>query len=117
MTAATTIGLSTATAGRRRWWSGRAGDVVASAPTDVEFTWANRRHGTAGFARWTAAVGQRIADHGLDSSFRELNNLIGVARRTGVAPVAVEVLADPTESDTARMRAFAHVVSALVTPE
>jgi hypothetical protein len=117
MTAATTFGLNVAPTGRRRWWSGRARDVVASPPTDTEFTWANRRPGTAGFVRWTADLGQRIADHGLDSSTRDLNNLIGVARRTGVAPVAVEVLADPTERDTARMRAFAHVVSALVTAE
>jgi hypothetical protein len=112
MTAATTIGLNAPTTGRRRW--GRAHDVVASPPTEIEFTWANRRPGTAGFARWAAAVGQRVADHGLDSSTRDLDNLIGAARRSGVAPVAVEVLADPTEPDPARMRAFAAVVSALV---
>jgi hypothetical protein len=112
MTAATTIGLNVPTTRRRRW--GRAQDVVASPPTDIEFTWSNRRPGTAGFALWAAAVGQRIADDGLDNSTRDLNNLIGVARRMGVAPVAVDVLADPTEPDTARMRAFAAVVSALV---
>jgi hypothetical protein len=115
MTAATTIRLdaATTTTGRRRWWR-RAHDVVASPPTDIEFTWANRRPGTDGFAQWAAAAGQRIADHGLGSSTRDLNNLIGIARRAGVAPVVVVVLDDPTEPDTARMRAFAAVVSALV---
>jgi hypothetical protein len=114
MTAATTIRLNAVTTGRRgrRW--GHAQDVVVSPPADIEFTWANRRPGTAGFSRWAAAVGQHIADHGLDSSPRDLNSLIGVARRAGVAPVAVDVLCDPTEPDAARMRAFAVVVSALV---
>jgi hypothetical protein len=116
MTAVTTIGLNAVTTGRRRWRGARAQDAVASPPADIEFTWSNRRPGTAGFARWAAAVGQRIAEHGLDCAARDLNNLIGIARRAGVAPVAVDVLANPSEPDTARTRAFAAVVSALVDP-
>jgi hypothetical protein len=112
MTAITTI-VPTADITPRRRWS-RSRDLVSSPPVNIEFTWANRRPGTAGFARWTAAVGQRIADHGLNSSTGDVNNLIGVARQAGVAPVAVDVLADPTEPDAARLRAFALVVSALV---
>jgi hypothetical protein len=99
------------------WWrrcSRRGHDVIVSAPADIEFTWANRRPGTPGFARWTAAVGQRIDAHGLAATANDVDTLIGVARRMGVAPVAVDVLADPTESDPARRGAFAAVVAALV---
>jgi hypothetical protein len=96
----------------RQW--GRTQDTISSPAAEVEFTWANRRPGTAGFARWAAAVGQRIDENGLDDATRDLSNLVGVARRLGVAPVAVEVLADSTEPDPARLRAFATVVSALV---
>lgn len=100
---------------RRRWRRPR--DVVAAEPAAVEFTWANRRPGTAGFARWTAAVGQRIDEHGLAATTHELDNLVAVARRLGVAPVATDVLADSTQPEPARHRAFAHVVSALVNTE
>jgi hypothetical protein len=97
-----------------RWRSRRAHDVVVSVPADIEFTWANRRPGTPGFARWTAVIGQRIDAHGLAATADDVDNLIGVARRKGVAPLAVDVLADPIESDPARRRAFAAVVAALV---
>ena len=87
--------------------------MVVSAPADIEFTWDNRRPGTPGFAMWTAAVGRRIDENGLGATSDAVNNLIGVARRMGVAPVAVDVLADSTEPDPARRRAFAAVVAAL----
>ena len=107
----TTIATARTPAARRRWR--RAPDVAAAEPTLVHFTWANRRPGTAGFARWTDFVGQRIAEHGVTATGREVDNLVAVARRLGVAPVAVDVLADATQAEPARCRAFAHVVSAV----
>ena len=114
MTTALTLRPTETASTWRRWRSRRAHDVVVSAPADIEFTWANRRPGTPGFARWTAAVGQRIDAHGLASTADDVDNLIGVARRMGVPSVAVDVLADPIASDPARRRAFTAVVAALV---
>jgi hypothetical protein len=99
----------------RRWLRRRDHDaLVASRPADIKFTWGNRHPGTAGFARWAAAAGQRIAEHGLNASTRDVDDVIGVARQCGVAPVAVSILADTREPEPARLRAFAVVVSALV---
>jgi hypothetical protein len=111
MTTVITTAHTTTRRRRRRL----ATHVVPSAPAAVEFTWDNRRPGTAGFARWTAAVGQRINAHGLAATARDLDNLVAVARRLGVAPVAVDVLADPNQAEPDRCRAFALVVSALTT--
>ena len=72
--------------------------------------------GETGFAQWSAAIGQRIDEHGLSVVAGELDQLLAVARRRGVAPVAAEVLADPTQPEPARYRAFAIVVSALFVP-
>ena len=82
----------------------------------VHFTWDNRCPGTAGFARWTAFVGQRISEHGLTAAAREVDTLVAVARRLGIASAAVDVLADDTQPEPARCRAFAHTVSALTRP-
>ena len=87
--------------------------VVAEAPV-VEFTWANRRPGTDGFARWTAQLGARIDEQGLDAVADDVAKLVATARRHGVALVATAVLADPAQPEPARHRAFAHVTSALV---
>ena len=100
-------------AARRRW---RRAPDVATAPTVVHFTWDNRCPGTAGFARWTAFVGQRISEHGLTAAAREVHTLVAVARRLGIASAAVDVLADDTQPEPARCRAFAHTVSALTRP-
>jgi hypothetical protein len=108
----TTIATVRPPADRRRWR--RAPDAVTAAPAVVHFTWANRRPGTAGFARWAACVGQRIDEHGLAATAREVDNIVAVARGLDVAPIAVDVLADPTQAEPARCRAFAHVVSALL---
>lgn len=89
--------------------------VVTTRPAAVEFTWGNRRPGTAGFARWAAAVGERIDERGLGANAGDVNNLVATARRLGVATVAADVLADSSQPEPARLRAFAHVVSALVT--
>jgi hypothetical protein len=110
-TAAVPITATTATA-RRRWSRSRTQDVASSEPASITFTWGNRRPGTAGFARWTALIGQLISDHGLAAS-REVDNLFDVARRSGVATVAVQVLSDSSQPEVARCRAFAVVVSAL----
>jgi hypothetical protein len=97
---------------RRRWL--RTTAAVAERET-VEFTFGNRRPGSLGFARWTACVGQRIADHGLAANARDIDSLVGAALTAGVVPAAVGVLADPAEPDVARFRAFAVVASALRT--
>jgi hypothetical protein len=113
MTTATLPITATTSTARRRWR--RTQDIATSEPASIEFTWANRRPGTAGFARWTAFVGQRINDHGLVAATREVDNLVEVARQLAVATVAVDVLSDSTQPEPARCRAFAVVVSALTT--
>ena len=105
-----------ATKTRRRWRRDRH-VVVETEPAAFEFTWSNRRPGTAGFARWAVFVGRRIAEDGLAAHTRELDNLVAVARRLGVAQVEVDVLVDPSEPESARRRVVAHVVSSLVTTE
>ena len=77
--------------------------VVAEAPV-VEFTWANRRPGTDGFARWTAQLGARIDEQGLDAVADDVDKLVATARRHGVALVAAGVLADPAQPEPARHR-------------
>jgi hypothetical protein len=101
------------TTARRRWR--RVREVVPSAPPAIEFTWDNRRPGTAGFRRWTVALGERIESHGLAATSGDVDNLVAVARRLGVASAAADVLADPSEPEPARCQAFALVVSALHT--
>jgi hypothetical protein len=113
MTTAIVHHPSIPTPDRRRWRLRRAPNTAA-APADIEFTWDNRRPGTIGFARWAAAVGQRIDRHGLSESSRDVNNLIGIARRSEVSSTVADVLADSNEPDPARLRAFASIVSALV---
>ena len=114
-TSTTTIGSTARNTARRRWlWRQDRDALVPCGPADIEFTWDNRHPGTAGFARWAEAAGQRIAEHGLNASTRDVDNVIGVARQSGVAPVAVSVLADATAPEPARLRAFAVVVSALI---
>jgi len=111
MTTATLPITATTSTARRRW--NRTQDIASSEPGSIKFTWANRRPGTEGFARWTAFVGQRINDHGLLAATREVDNLVDVARQSGISPVAVDVLADPTQPEPARCRAFRLVVTAL----
>lgn len=104
---------TTNTPGARTATRRRARDVVAIKPA-AALTWDDRPPSTAGFPRWAAAVGHRIDEHGLAAVTRELDHVVAVARRHGVAPVAADVLADSTQPEPARQRAFAHVVSALV---
>ncbi len=46
----------------------------------------------------------------------QVAELVALAHRTGVVPVATEVLADPGEPEPARLQAFAHVIAALDPP-
>ena len=97
---------------RRPWWrSWPVADVetVAVEPVAVE-----PRPGTVGFVRWAAQLGERIDEHGLAATSGDVEMLVAIARRLGVASVATGVLADPSHPTPARHRAFAHVVAALV---
>jgi hypothetical protein len=104
---------------RRAWSRGRrrratsATPVAATAPT-TELTWENRRPGSPGFARWAADIGHHIDQHGLTALAPAIDSLVVLADHLGVAPVASKVLADPTEPEPARLRAFALVVQAIL---
>jgi hypothetical protein len=50
-----------------------------------------------------------IEARGLTGVEKELRRVVERARSSGVSPVLVDVLADPTEPEVARMRAFGHV--------
>jgi hypothetical protein len=43
-------------------------------------------------------------------STRELDLLLGRARRQGVTPILIAIVADPTEPDVARLRAFGRIL-------
>ncbi len=103
--------VPTTRARRRRWRR----DVSGAETTAVAFTWANRQPGTPGFARWAAQLGELVDAEGIAAAAGDIDKLVTVARRFGVVPVAVDVLADPTAPEPARDRAFARVVAALVT--
>jgi hypothetical protein len=113
MTTAITLRPAARTSDRRRHWWRRSHDGTVAPAADVEFTWANRQPGTVGFERWLATVGQRLDQDGLAACAHDVDNVVGTARRLGVAPVASAVLADPSEPEPARLRAFAAVASAL----
>jgi|EndMetStandDraft_5_1072996.scaffolds.fasta_scaffold671366_1 hypothetical protein len=87
--------------------------AVAEAPDAAEFTWANRRPGTRGFARWTATLDRRIDERGLDACTRDICKLAAVAIRSAISSDAVQALIDVTQPDAVRRRAFARVISEL----
>ena len=92
----------------------RTAATVASAPPRVELMWTNMPAGSPGFARWAADVGHQIDQHGLTATASAIDALVILANQLGVAPIAVRVLADPTEPEPARLRAFARVMQAVV---
>ena len=102
------------------WWASRrtrrhaTADAPPNKPARVELTWANRRPGSAGFARWAGSVAHRIDARGLDATASEVTALVALARPLGAAPIAVEVLADPAQPEATRLEAFANVVAVLV---
>ena len=91
--------------------------ILATEPAAAALRWADRRPRPAGFDGWAAAVGQRLEDRGLAAITGDLDELVTRARRLGVARVAADVLADVSQPEPARYRAFAHVVAALVAAE
>jgi hypothetical protein len=68
-----------------------------------------------GFHAWTRWLGEEIADDRISAVELHLGALARAGRRAQVVPAACAVLADPTQPDIARARAFAKVVSALTT--
>jgi hypothetical protein len=63
-----------------------------------------------------AELADRLATHGPAALERELRGLIRDARRHGVTPVLVTILADPVQPDVARQRAFGRIVAELDRP-
>jgi hypothetical protein len=66
-----------------------------------------------GFHTWTRWLGQELADDRIAFVELHLGALARAGRRAQVRPASCSVLADPTQPDIARARAFALVVSAL----
>ncbi len=91
--------------------------LLATEPAAAALRWADRRPRPAGFDGWAGAVGQRLEDRGLAAVTGDLDELVTLARRLGVARVAADVLVDAAQPEPARYRAFAHVVAALVAAE
>jgi hypothetical protein len=58
-------------------------------------------------------LAHRLATHGPAGLQRELLRLIRDARRHGVTPLLVTILADPREPDVARQRAFGRILAEL----
>jgi len=115
MTTSAAAGLVRGPSIRRRWRP-VAIEAVTAPSAPVELTWSNRRPGSPGFAGWAEYAGERIDAHGLSAATHEVQALVTLARSLGAAPVAVEVLADASQPEPARLRAFAHVVQAILRP-
>jgi hypothetical protein len=54
-----------------------------------------------------------LSSDGLDGHEGSIRQVVTAARAAGVSPVVVGVLADPSEPEVARLRAFGQVVTAL----
>ena len=67
--------------------------------------------GTTEFRRWSAWLGQCLAEHGPATIEAHLTELASLARH--LEPVCSDVLDDVAAPDVARARAFAKVVAAL----
>jgi hypothetical protein len=63
-----------------------------------------------------ADLAERLATDGPVALQRELRCLIREARRHGVTPLLVTILADPSQPDVARQRAFGRVLAELERP-
>jgi hypothetical protein len=107
-------GLGHDRAGTSRRASRRARAATLVAAPVAEPSTASRHPGSDSFAHRAAELGHRIDECGLAAVSGDVRSLISMARHQGVALVAAGVLADPTQPEPARVRAFAHVVSALV---
>jgi hypothetical protein len=69
------------------------------------------------FESWTRWLGEEIAAERITSVEPHLCELAGAGHSLGVVPASCDVLADPTQPDVARARAFAKVVSAITAAE
>lgn len=67
--------------------------------------------GTTEFRRWSAWLGQCLAEHGPETIEAHLTELARLARH--LEPVCSDILDDASAPDVARARAFAKVVAAL----
>jgi hypothetical protein len=65
------------------------------------------------FESWTRWLGDEITADRISSVEPHLGELACAGDSLGVAPASCDVLADPTQPDVARARAFAKVVSAI----
>ncbi len=63
-----------------------------------------------------AKLADRLATHGPAALQSELRRLIRDARRHGVTPLLVTILADPAQPDVARQRAFGRILAELERP-
>ena len=61
-------------------------------------------------------LADRLATHGPAVLHSELRRLIRDARRHGVTPLLVTILADTAQSDVARQRAFGRILAELERP-
>ena len=96
-----------------RWWHRATAEVVAPEPAPIALTWGNRRPGSAGFARWCDFVAHRIDAEGVGSHSAEIDALVEIARSAGAVPEVTAILADASQPEPARARAFGRVVEAL----
>jgi hypothetical protein len=64
-----------------------------------------------------AELADRLATQGPAALQRELRRLIRDARRRGVTPLLVTILADPGQPDVARQRAFGRILAELGHPD
>jgi hypothetical protein len=90
--------------------------VAVPEPAPIAPTWGNRRPGSPGFARWCDFVAHRVDAEGLGPLSAEVDALVEIARTAGVVPVVTAILADASQPEPARTRAFGRVVEALAGP-
>jgi hypothetical protein len=69
------------------------------------------------FESWTRWLGEEIAADRISSVEPHLCELAVAGHSLGVVPASCDVLADATQPDVARARAFARVVSAITATE
>lgn len=60
-----------------------------------------------------AQLGQALAAHGFAGHDAAIHAVVESARGAGLSPVLIAVLADPTEPELARLRAFGRLALAL----
>lgn len=79
--------------------------------SNVQMAFATR--GTTDFRSWALWLGEQLEAHGARGLEHHLSALARLGRRRDVNKVWCDVLADRTQPEVARMRAFAKVVARL----